>query len=241
MSEKDHGRADLAGVPFDGDDAEQQRLWDELKALPLAEPSARLRRRFYDRLDEASRPTRADRWRRWLGLTGTAGTVTATACAAIGLIAGLLLVNLPGADRADLAALQHQVETLNRSLVLDRLQSDSASKRLRGVIDAAGVANGDPEVTRALLTRAVEDRVYSVRSAAIDAIGSRLNTPAVGNELMTSLERTQSPLVQLALVDLVLRHGNAERLERLLELGELGRLHPDVMQHVKASIRRDPV
>jgi len=240
MSEKDPRTTQRPGVPFDSDDAQERRLWEELNALPQAEPSARLRRRFYDRLDEAGRPSRADRWRRWLGLSGPSGIFTTAAAAVGGLIVGLTL-SAPSTDRTDLAALRAQVETLNRSLILDRLQSDSASKRLRGVIDAAGVVNSDPEVTRALLTRAVEDRVYSVRSAAIDAIGSALTTPAVGDELMAALEKSESPLVQLALVDVVLRHGNAAQLERLVRLSEQGGLHPDVAQHVNNSIRRDPV
>jgi hypothetical protein len=240
MSDKDPPMTQRPGVPFESEDAREQQLWDQLNALPPAEPSPRLRRRFYDRLDEAGRPSRADQLRRWLGLTGTAGILTATAAAVGGLVVGLAL-STPSADRTDLAALRAQVETLNRSLILDRLQSDSASKRLRGVIDAAGVARNDPEVTRALLTRAVEDRVYSVRSAAIDAIGSALSTPAVGDELMAALERSESPLVQLAVVDVVLRHGSAEQLERLVRLSQQGSLHPDVVQHVTNSIRRDPV
>ena len=142
-------------------------------------------------------------------------------------------------ERAELETLQAQVTALNRNLILDRLENVSASKRLLGVIDAAGVAQQDPEIARALLSRAVDDRVYSVRAAAIDAIGPRLNTPAVGEELMGLLEKSESPIVQLALVDLVLRHGNAQQIEELLRLSERGALHPQLVQYVKSAVWRD--
>ena len=93
----------------------------------------------------------------------------------------------------------------------------------------------------ALLERAVDDRVHSVRTAAIDAIGPRVGTPSVGNELMASLEKAESPLVQLALADLVLRYGSPNQLEQLLQLSEHGKLHPDVAKHIKSSVSRNPI
>jgi hypothetical protein len=149
---------------------------------------------------------------------------------------GLLLENFSAPERAELAQLQQQVAMLNRNLVLDRLENDSASKRLLGVMEASELAGRDPEVTRALLERALDDRVHSVRAAAIDAIGPQLGTPSVADELMASLENAESPLVQLALADLVLRYGNPKQLQQLLRLSDRGELHPDVVQHVKSSI-----
>jgi hypothetical protein len=228
-----------SGVPFESDDAAEQQLWNELEGLPQEAPSQRLRRRFYDELENVDR--RLHRRRRWLGWITAPTLVAAMGCLFVGVMIGLLLRNEPAAQRTELAQLQQQVAILNRNLVLDRLENDSASKRLLGVIEASDLAGRDPEVTRALLERAVDDRVHSVRSAAIDAIGPRLGTPAVGDELMGSLEKAGSPLVQLALADLVLRYGNPNQLEQLLGLSDRGLLHPDVAKHVKASVSRNPV
>src|ERR687897_370193 len=228
-----------SGVPFESDDAAEQQLWSELEDLPQDAPSQRLRRRFYDELEQVDR--RLHRRRRWLGWITAPALVAAMGCLFVGVMIGLLLRNEPAAQRTELAQLQQQVAILNRNLVLDRLENDSASKRLLGVIEASDLAGRDPEVTRALLERAVDDRVHSVRSAAIDAIGPRLGTSAVGDELMGSLEKAGSPLVQLALADLVLRYGNPNQLEQLLGLSDRGLLHPDVAKHVKASVSRNPV
>lgn len=228
------------GVPFTSDDAQEQQLWQTLQDVPQAEPPPRLRRKFYDELDKATRQTRLDRWRHWFGLAGVRGFATAAACIVVGAIVGTAW-NSGSVQRDELTDLQQQVAQLNRNLILDRLASDSPNKRLLGVIDAAGVAADDSEIAHALLMRAVDDRVYSVRAAAIDAIGPQLNTSAMGNDLMALLTKTESPLVQLALVDLVLRHGNAQQIEQLLQLSERGALHPDLAQHVKSAVGRKPV
>jgi hypothetical protein len=229
-----------SGVPFDSEDAGEQQLWRELENLPQdAAPSQRLRRRFYDELEHADR--RMHRRRRWLSLISAPGLAAALGCVVAGVMIGLLLRTSAAPQNAELAQLQEQVAILNRNLVLDRLENDSPSKRLLGVIEASDLAGRDPEIMRALLERAVDDRVPSVRTAAIDAIGPRVGTPGVGDELMASLEKAESPLVQLALADLVLRYGNPKQLEQLLELSERGRLHPDVAQHVKSSVSRNRV
>ena len=229
-----------SGVPFDSEDAGEQQLWRELENLPQdAAPSQRLRRRFYDELEHADR--RMHRRRRWLSLIGAPGLAAALGCVVVGVMIGLLLRTSAAPEHSEMAQLQQQVAILNRNLVLDRLENDSASKRLLGVIEASDLASSDPEIMRALLERAVDDRVHSVRSAAIDAIGPRVGSPAVGDELMASLEKAESPLVQLALADLVLRYGNPMQMEQLLQLSERGRLHPDVAQHVKSSVSRNRV
>lgn len=237
MSEKPE--KPTSGVPFESDEASEQQLWSDLEGLPQAAPSQRLRRRFYEELEQADR--RLHRRRRWLGWITAPGLAAAMGCLFLGVVVGLLLRATPSTDHTQLAQLQQQVTILNRNLVLDRLGNDSASKRLLGVIEASDLAGHDPEVTRALLDRAVDDRVHSVRSAAIDAIGPRLGTPAVGDELMASLEKAESPLVQLALADLVLRYGNPMQLEQLLSLSDRGLLHPDVAKHVKSSASRNRV
>ena len=234
MSEKRKG-----GVPFESDDAAEQQLWSDLENLPQDAPSQRLRRKFYDELEHADR--RMHHRRRLFGWITARGLAAAVGCLFVGVMVGLLLRSPPAANHMELAELQQQVAMLNRNLVLDRLDNDSASKRLLGVIEASDLAEHDPEVRRALLERAVDDRVHSVRSAAIDAIGPRVGSPAVGDELMASLEKAQSPLVQLALADLVLRYGNPKQVEQLVQLSERGVLNPDVAQHIKSSVSRNRV
>jgi hypothetical protein len=61
----------------------------------------------------------------------------------------------------------------------------------------------------------------------------------MSEQIMGLLVQARSPIVQLALVDLVLRYGNEAQIEHLLVLADEDRLHPDLKRHVYASVQRD--
>jgi hypothetical protein len=108
------------------------------------------------------------------------------------------------------------------------------------VLDARSAAD-DEAIVQALLMRASGDRVPSVRSAAIDVLGDNLPAPGIGDALMELLETTDAPTVQLALVNLVLRNGTREQLERLRELADADQLHPDLIRHVRTAMGSERV
>ena len=225
-----------SNLPFDSDDPAEQELWAALRDLPGEAPSADLRRSFYKSLDDASSETLADKVRGWLGFGSNAGWVTAAACVLIGFgLAGGLDSGSTG-DPERLAMLEENVALLNRELILDRLEDPNAGTRLKGVFDASAAAANDEQVMRALLLRATDDRVPSIRTAAIDALGPSLSRAGIGEELMQLLEETESPTVQLALIDLVLRNGTRDQLDQLLELAKDNRLHPDLVRHVMNAL-----
>jgi len=230
-----------ASLPFESSDPAEQQLWQALGDLPRDEPSANLRRSFYGELEKAGSPGWGTRLRSWLGFSGNAGWVTATACLLIGFGAAQLAVERNNAEPDRLAALEQNIALLNRQLVLDRLQNDSPGTRLLGVYDATSLVQDDHQVAQALLVRATRDPSKSVRSAAIDALGPQLNSEAVGGELMSLLEGAESPIVQLALVDLVLRNGNQQQLDQLLRLANENRLYPDLVRHVKNSLGSETI
>jgi len=230
-----------SSLPFDCDDEVEQKLWAALGDLPRQPPSPDLRRNFYREFDRIGTVGYAERLRGWLGLQSNVGWITAAACVLVGIGVGQTLTRPASTGPSRLAMLEQNVALLNRELILDRLEDSAAGKRLRGVVDAGYVVQDDAEIARALLTRATEDRVHAVRSAAIDALGPSLATSAVGDELMKLLESAESPLVQLALVDLVLRNGSAAQLEQLLRLANEGTLHPDLVRHVEKSLGRETI
>lgn len=227
-------------LPFSSDEPAENTLWDSLETMEVEEPSQDLRKNFYAKLEQATRPTLSSKIRDFLGFSGNAGWITATACLLVGLGTGQII----SADSADssterLAALEQNVSMLNRTLILDRLDNDSAGKRLQGVMDAAYFAGEDARIADALLQRATRERVHSVRAAAIDVLGRQLGAPSVGKRIMDSIAGAESPIVQLALIDVVLRNGDQQQLQELLKLAQDGLLYPDLTQHVLTSLKRD--
>jgi hypothetical protein len=234
MSEKN-----TSDLQLGSGDAAEEALWETLAAVEREEPSGQLRQNFYRELARATEPGLLEKIRNMLGFSGNAGWLTATACALLGLAAGQLIGGADDSDNSRLVALEQNVSMLNRSLVLDRLQNNQPGKRLRGVMDASYMAPRDPDIALALLDVALNDRVASVRSAAIESLGAQINTPTIGVQLMQTLQDAESPLVQLALVDLVLRNGSDEQVGQLLQLAEDGTLHADLQRHVMTSLGRE--
>jgi len=236
MSDRKH-----PSLPFESSEPAEEKLWQALAELPQAEPSAGLRRRFYEDLEKADSLGLGGRIRGWLGFSGNAGWVTAAACLLVGFAVARIGV-IPDTSESDrLTALEQNIAQLNRELVLDRLQDDDPGTRLLGVYDAGNLVQHDDVIAQALLARASQDSSSSVRSAAIDALGPQLHSAKVGDELMGLLENAESPIVQLALTDMVLRNGNRQQLEELLRLANENRLHPDLVRHVKKSLGSDTI
>ena len=230
-----------SGLPLGSDDPAENELWKVLGDVEHEEPSAQLRQDFYEKMARATEPGLTRKLGELLGFSGNVGWLTAAACVLAGLGTGQLLGGAADDASERLAALEHNVAVLNRSLVLDRLQNDQPGKRLLGVIDAAYLAADDTDIAMALLGLATNDRVASIRSAAIESLGSQINSPAIGAPLMDALQQADSPMVQLALIDLVLRNGSDEQVRQILELAEDGRLYPDLERHVLTSLGRETV
>lgn len=225
-------------LPFDGGDARDADLWAALAELPLEEPGDHVRHRFYRELHRAKHPSPAERLRGWLGFSGNLGWATACACLVVGVLAGRV-IGVDTGNTARLDALESNIAMLNRSLVLDRLNNTEPGKRLQGVFDAAYLVQDDPQITEALLARAAGDRVTSIRSAAIEALAPQLSSPEVSRQLMTLLGEAESPLVQLALIDLVLRHGSTEQIEQMRERVQAMQLYPDLERYIDQSLGRE--
>jgi hypothetical protein len=225
-------------LPFEGDDSHSAELWAALGDMPVENPGDDVRRRFNQAMYGARYRSFGQRFRGWLGFSGNLGWATAGAFLVVGLLVGRALDGAPH-DDARLDALESNIATLERSLVLDRLDNAEPGKRLRGVMDAAILVQEDPQIADALLARAAVDRVPSIRSAAIGALAPRLSSPDVAGRLMKLLGEAESPLVQYALIDLVLRHGSQEQVEQMLErAGEL-QLHPEIERYINQSLGRE--
>ncbi len=226
---------DRIGVEFEAGDARERELWAALGQIERADPPTRLRSAFYARLDalSAAGPGWWPALRRWFGHP----LLPAAAMLLIGVLVGRALER-PAANR-DVQALRQEVAVLQRNVALSLMHSRSAAERLRGVISAAELVAVDPELTRALLRQAGDDPNRSVRVAAIDALGTRVRAPDVGGEVLRLLGDSASPLVQKALVDLILRHGDADQLNGLVERARDGALHPDLVAYVQAAVRRN--
>ncbi len=95
----------------------------------------------------------------------------------------------------------------------------SASQRIQGVNVALTIENADDDVVKALVSRMNEDPNTNVRLAALDALSKFHNEPLVRKSLIASLTTQKDPVVQIALIQLMVKmkeKGIVEDLRRIV-------------------------
>jgi anti-sigma factor RsiW len=198
--------AHLAGC--DACRAEAERLgmlWRDLARLPAPEPGAGVRERFYETLaayrdGAASAPpvTWGQRWWRHPAWQIAAGVALLLAGAGAGFS-----VRSSQTANAEVAQLRGEVGNMRQLVALSLLQQQSASDRLRGVSWAYRVEPSDTEVLSALLTAVNHDPNVNVRLAAVDALHPFAASPVTRDAVIQALGRQTAPIVQVALIDLL--------------------------------------
>ena len=120
---------------------------------------------------------------------------------------------------ADIASLRTEVRNLREVVALSLLDQQSASERLRGIRYSAALEGADPEIVDALSRTLRSDPSVDVRLAAADALGRFPLSPGARESAWQLLENDDSPLVQIAVIDLLSSRNDPAvraRLEKLL-------------------------
>lgn len=131
--------------------------------------------------------------------------------------AGLLLLGVWGGrytagpreqnatNNPEIAQLQGQVESLRQLVTLSMLDQQSPSARLQGVNYAFQMQQPDSQVEQALLHAVNHDANINVRLSAVDALQKYAGDPNVRRALSDAVPVQDSPLVQVALIDLLVQ------------------------------------
>jgi len=91
-------------------------------------------------------------------------------------------------------------------LMMQMLGDDqSASKRIQGVNVALSMNKADDQLVKALVRTMNTDPNSNVRLAALEALGKFIHEPNVKAELIESLETQNDPVVQIALIQLMVK------------------------------------
>lgn len=143
-----------------------------------------------------------------------------------------------GKDTQQLAVLATQVSEMREMMMKSLLQNPSASERIRGVSYTSEIATVNKGVVEALLTTLNNDPNVNVRLITLEALTHYAGNPVVREGLVQSILQQESPLVQAALADVMLKlqEKNAIRpFKKLLQQKDLNIL---VRDKVQAAIAR---
>ena len=200
------------------------RLYEQLREVMKAmdrsaamEPSAGMRSRFDRMLAEelAHQPTGRQVFFRPAFYRAAA----AVALVAAG-IAGGYWISLQQRQNDELIAIRKEMESTKQIMQAMLQNQSSASQRLQGVTVAMQLSSADDDVVNALVRAMNEDPSSNVRLAALDALATFSQEPDVRKALITSLSTQTDPLVQISLIQLLVRlkeKSVLKDLERMVE------------------------
>jgi len=254
-------RAHLASCP------DCQREWSALQeitrkldTLPESpEPSPRLREQFYAMLDTYQREvdapspfalarSRIDRFFAAL-LPAQPALQFAFALALLfgGLFAGQRFLAkpamvLPADDSAkqELAALRAQVNSMGQLVTYSLLQQQSTSDRLRSVLATMDLKTPDRKVLTDLVGSLVFDPSVNVRLSAVEALAQHSDDSLVRAGVLSALPRETAPLVQVAMIELLVTTGDQAAkpiFEKLSRDEALDRNVRDAARRALATLR----
>ena len=102
--------------------------------------------------------------------------------------------------------MQGQVESLHQLVALSLMQQQqSPASRIQGVAYAYQMTQPDPQVEEALLYAAGHDSNVNVRLSAVDALEKYAADPNMRRALPATLAAQDSPLAQVALIELAVK------------------------------------
>jgi len=222
-------------------------IWKKLGAIPEERPGRALRARFEATLEAymqglrqaergPSKREKLDKWLEgWWPRQPAFQFGFALAFLGIGLLVGYSLTQGSRGD-GEVARLREEVTHTRQLVALSLLQQQSASERLKGVDWSNRISQPDSQVLSALLHTVNYDSNVNVRLAALDALRQSASNDTVRLGLVESLDRQTSPMVQIALIDVLVDIRDQQASTALKDLTQEAGLNPEVRDRAQWAL-----
>lgn len=207
---------------------EMRSNWQKVQAMPEQDPGPELRSKFYTMLaEEKAKGSRSFSIRKklndFLNLFWPKEPVKQLGFTFAIVIIALLLNNTFRTQihsNGELAVLKEELQVTRQTVSTVLLERDAATDRLQGIQFTKQISDPNDALLDKLLDHLNHDPNLNVRLAAVDALYIFGNHLVVQNKLSASLQNQRSPLVQIALIDLLsdlrIKRAN-EALKSLIE------------------------
>lgn len=223
--------------------SDEKILWADLKSLPDQKPSEKLSSDFYKMLREEEKPVAGFTPKQSLmDFIFPKKPVYQLALTFSVLIMGIFLgysIKVGESEKDSIVQLQKEVSSMNKMLTVSLLQQQSATDRLKGVsLCNQTISNPDPEICNALIQTLKFDSNVNVRLAALDVLKDMVNQQSVRKELIESLPKQKSPMLQIALVDLMVQLQEKESVGVMKEMLTNPNLNASAKQRLEMGIKQ---
>lgn len=213
------------------------KLEDQIMAIETPEPPASLDERFYQMLRQEKKITAKPGWKslfNWNELMPRLAIASLTLL--LGLTVGYFLRS-PVQKDEQIVALGQEISNLKEMMMLSLLEKESATDRLKAVSLTQDMDQASRKVTSALLQTLNNDENVNVRLAALDALRSYSRDSQIREALIRSIAQQKSPLVQVALAELMAELQEKASINELQKILEDAETPSDIKKKIQESIQ----
>lgn len=154
----------------------------------------------------------------------------------IGMGLGVWFQSTPQGNRQEMAQLSSQLEEMREMMMLSMLEKESTTERLKAVNLTQGMEKVSDKVAAALLHTLNHDENVNVRLSALEALYPYAGDAKVREGLIKSIDQQQSPLVQLALAEVMVSLQEKRSIEAFQELLQRENVPGEVKKQLQNSI-----
>lgn len=232
-------------------------MHDQLGQIATPEPGEQMSVSFYSMLEEHKQieKTKArfgSKLKAWWATLSYRRLAYNLAYGLVGILIGgigMYYLNAPQGNQKnafdlknnqELAGIKKQLKKLeetNKQVMLTLIEEKSASERLRAVNLTSNLSSVDTKVVDALLKTLNNDPNVNVRLTTVEALSQFTSHPKVRTGLIRSITKQDSPLVQIALVDIMIELQEKSSVNALKDLLKKEGLNEAVKGKVQQGIQ----
>jgi hypothetical protein len=220
------------------------QLTDQLNKLPDREPSEKMKATFYSRLEEYKSSLAQNEPRVYKLDTLAEGLRHPALMRKLAYAAVLLvLVGLAALwfrselkYKNEVTSMISQMQDMQKMMMLTLLEQPSPTDRLKAINISTQINNADDKIIDALLNTLNNDENVNVRLMAVEALYNYVDNPKVRIGLIRSIEKQESPIVQIALADVMVMLQEKRSVSELKKLLEKNNIDKNVEAKLKNSI-----
>ena len=139
-------------------------------------------------------------------------------------------------ENKEVSQLTQEVSELKEMMMLSLLEKESATQRLKAVSLTSEMNQVSEKVTNALFAALNQDENVNVRLAALDALKSYSKNSAVRAKLIESIVIQDSPLVQMALAELMVSIQEKKSVDALKQVLQSDKTTKEVKTKISESL-----
>jgi len=212
-------------------------LEEQVMKLEAPAPSTDLDDNFYTMLKTVKAKNKGFSWSSFFSWPEVAPTLAlASVTLVLGFLGGYLLFPSPSSNN-EVAELKGEVLEMKEMIMLTMLEKESATERLKAVSLTSEMSNVSSKVTNALLQTLNNDENINVRLEALEAIKPFVRDSRIRAELVRSIAKQESPLVQVALAELMVALQEKSSVKELQKILQRERTPQEVKKRIEESIK----